>query len=71
MTANARLKVRLRLAGWKKVSFRTVRVAYTASKLGLAMMAPAHAQPHCIATSFTVDCKATSTEAPRSAVWLP
>lgn len=71
MTGHDRLDVRRTFDGWKRITLRTIRVAYTASKFGLAMMAPAHALPHCITTSLTVDCRTASTESPSSAIWLP
>jgi hypothetical protein len=71
MTSNARPETRRKSTGWKKHTFRTIRVAYTVSKFGIAMMAPAHAQPHCVAVPFIVDCKAASTQTPPPAVWLP
>ncbi|MET0278213.1 MAG: hypothetical protein ABW198_07770 [Pseudorhodoplanes sp.] len=71
MTVTAKLKARFLLAGWKMISVRAIRVAYTASQIGLAMMAPAHAQPSCVAVPLTVDCKAASIQTPPPAVWLP
>jgi hypothetical protein len=43
MTRKARSETRRGFSGWKKSALRTIRVAYTASKFGLTMMAPAHA----------------------------
>jgi hypothetical protein len=71
MTGHDRLAVRHPFAGWKTITLRTIRVVYTASKFGIAMMVPAHALPHCITTSLTVDCRTASTETPSSAIWLP
>ncbi|MFZ5691557.1 MAG: hypothetical protein ACOY5F_09905 [Pseudomonadota bacterium] len=71
MTGHDRLDVRRPLSGWKTTTVRTIRVAYTAAKIGLAMMVPAHALPHCITTSLTVDCKTASTEVPSAPIWLP
>ena len=71
MTATAKLKVRFLRAGWKMISLRAIRVTYTASQIGLATMAPAHAQPPCIAVPLTLDCKGASTETPPPAIWLP
>jgi hypothetical protein len=71
MTGHDTLDDRRTFTGWKAITLRTIRVAYTASKIGLTMMVPAHALPHCITTTLTVDCKTASSEAPAAPIWLP
>lgn len=70
MIIAARIRSLRQRKGWK-CTLWTMRVAYTAAKIGIATMMPAHAHPSCVTAAATVDCRAAASEAQPVAVFLP